>query len=114
MSAVYAPTLESLLALVPTMMAPIITILPCNQTFQSQGTYISDYFIFLNIKDMSKENELATVEYPDENIIDYIVAHSKHIDRFYIAASIIAFRHDDPKVSADIAALLKGKYNQKS
>ena len=72
---------------------------------------IGVFFVTIITNDMSDKqsipNNLHKITLPDEEVIDYIISKTKHTDRVFVAASIIAHRYDDPKVPSDIRAVLQ-------
>ena len=63
---------------------------------------------------MSDNNtETLTLDHiamPDSQVVDYIISNTKHVDRLFVEASIIAHRYDDPKVPSDIKHLLDSTF----
>lgn len=46
------------------------------------------------------------IQLPDEDVIDYVISKTKHTDRVFVAAAIVAFRYDDPRVPSEIRRVL--------
>lgn len=56
--------------------------------------------------DTQKQEE--NIQLPDEDVIDYVISKTKHTDRIFVAAAIVAFRYNDPKVPPEIRRVLSG------
>ena len=55
-----------------------------------------------------KDENLPPYEIPSTTLVNYIKNNTKHKDDNFIAASIVAWRHDDTSVPRDISDILKG------
>ena len=50
----------------------------------------------------------SEIELPSDNLVQYVMKKTKYKDPNYVAASIIAYRYDDPNVPSDIIQVLRG------
>ena len=50
--------------------------------------------------------QAENIQLPDEDVIDYVISKTKHTDRVFVAAAIVAFRYNDPKVPSEIRRVL--------
>ena len=50
----------------------------------------------------------SEIELPSDNLVQYVMTKTKYKDPNYVAASIIAYRYDDPNVPSDIIQVLRG------
>jgi hypothetical protein len=57
---------------------------------------------------IDNNEQLNGVQFPDEDVVDYVISKTKYTDRMFVAAAIVAFRHNDPKVPAAIGRVLNG------
>lgn len=55
------------------------------------------------------ETKSDKIELPSDNLIEYVMSKTSFKDPNYVAASIIAYRYDDPKVPIDIVKVLRGE-----
>lgn len=51
-------------------------------------------------------DDVANLNLPDQELIDYVISKTSHENPDFVAASIVAARYDDPNVPADILDLL--------
>lgn len=56
--------------------------------------------------DASVPDDVANLNLPDQELIDYVISKTSHDNPDFVAASIVAARYDDPNVPADILDLL--------
>ena len=54
------------------------------------------------------ETKTSEIELPSDNLVQYVMKKTSYKDPNYIAASIIAYRFDDPNVPSDIIQVLRG------
>ena len=54
------------------------------------------------------ETKTSEIELPSDNLVQYVMKKTNYKDPNYVAASIIAYRFDDPNVPSDIIQVLRG------
>ena len=54
-------------------------------------------------------HDSSKIELPSDNLVNYVMSKTKFKDPNYVAASIIAYRYDDPKVPPSIVQVLRGQ-----
>lgn len=48
------------------------------------------------------------IELPSDNLVNYVMTKTPYKDPHFVAASIIAYRYDDPNVPSQIINVLRG------
>ena len=57
---------------------------------------------------MPSDTETNSFELPSDNLIQYVMTKTAYKDPHFVAASIIAYRYDDPNVPKEIINVLRG------